>query len=275
MRIEIRDAKNQLVRAYASSDPPDLTRDELAKQLIPAYWVMPPQQLGKTRGLHRWIWDLRRTRPHAPTLRLSDQRGPARDGAHARRRTRGAGHVHGEADRRWSDFTTKIDVPLDPRIKLPAAVVAQQNKLETDVADLLDRASAATLEAQSVVDQLAKLSAHSLALTAQIADAKAKLTTLLTGGKHEHGDPEVPALASAAREVADLYAKVQVDAAPTTPQLAAARAYDREVTTLLASWTAFQAKDLAQLQTALAAAKLPAIDLQKEPTTEQSGGDEE
>ena len=85
----------------------------------------------------------------------------------------------------------------------------------------------------------------------------------------------MPALAGAAREVADLYAKVQVDAAPTATQLAAARAYDREVTTLLASWTAFQTKELAHLQTALAAAKLPAIDLKKEPTTEQSGGDEE
>ena len=68
---------------------------------------------------------------------------------------------------------------------------------------------------------------------------------------------------------------MQVDAAPTTAQLAAARAYDREVTTLLASWKSFQTTELAQLQTALAAAKLPAIDLEKAPTTEQSGGDEE
>jgi hypothetical protein len=68
---------------------------------------------------------------------------------------------------------------------------------------------------------------------------------------------------------------VQVDAAPTAAQLAAARAYEREVTTLLASWKTFQSKDLARLQAALAAAKLPAIDLEKKPTTEQSGGDEE
>jgi len=85
----------------------------------------------------------------------------------------------------------------------------------------------------------------------------------------------VPALSSAAGEVAALYAQVQVDAAPTTTQLAAARAYDHEVTTLLASWSAFQTKELAQLQAALAAAKLPAIDLRKVPTTEQSGGDQD
>ena len=172
-------------------------------------------------------------------------------------------------------FTTKIEVKLDPRIKLPAAVLVQQNKLETHLADLLDRASAATLEAQSVVDQLAKLSPEDRALAGEIVDAKAKVTTLLTGGKQEHGDPDVPTLSGAAREVADLYGNVQVDAPPTAAQLAAERAYDREVTTLLARWSAFQAKELAQLQTALAAAKLPAIDLEKAPTTEQSGGDEE
>ena len=275
VRLEIRDAKNQLVRAYASSDPPELTRDELAKQLIPPYWVMPAQQLGKTRGMHRWIWDLRRTRPHAPRYGYPISAAP-----HATVRTPEGARVPPATYTvklivDGQTFTTKIEVLLDPRIVLPAIVVSQQNKLETQLADLLDRVSAATLEAQSVVDQLAKLSSKDSALANRIADAKAKVTTLLTGGKHEHGDPDVPALAGAARDVADLYARVQVDAAPTTAQLAAARAYDREVTTLLASWSAFQSKHLAQLQTALAAAQLPAIDPKKEPTTEQAGGDEE
>ena len=158
VRIEIRDAKNQLVRAYASSDPPDLTRDELEKQLIPAYWVMPAQQLGKTRGMHRWIWDLRRTRPHAPRYGYPISAAP-----HATVRTpQGARVAPGTYTVKLivdgQTFTTKVDVLLDPRVKLPAAVVSQQNKLETELAELLDRASAATLEAQSVVDQLAKLS---------------------------------------------------------------------------------------------------------------------
>jgi hypothetical protein len=275
VRIEIRDAKNQLVRAYASSDPPELTRDELAKQLIPAYWVMPAQQLGTTRGMHRWVWDLRRTRPHAPRYGYPISAAP-----HATVRTpEGARVPPGTYTVKLivdaHTFTTKVAVLPDPRIKLPAAVLARQNKLETQLWDLLDRVSAATLEAQSVVDQLAKLAPKDRTLAGQIAGAKAKVTMLLTGGTHEHGEPDVPALAGAAREVAELYGSVQVDAAPTTAQLAAARAYDREVTTLLASWKAFQTTELPQLQTALAAARLPAIDLKKEPTTEQSGGDEE
>ena len=136
------------------------------------------------------------------------------------------------------------------------------------------------LEAQSVIDQLAKLAPKDAALARQIADASAKITMVVSGPKHEHGHPdpdapEVPTLGAAAREVAELYTHIQVDAAPTAAQLAAALTIEREITTLLASWSAIQTKDLAQLATALAAAKLPAIDPKKEPTTEQSAGDEE
>jgi hypothetical protein len=225
--------------------------------------------------MHRWIWDLRRTRPHAPRYGYPISAAP-----HATVRTpEGARVPPGTYTVKLivdaHTFTTKVAVLPDPRIKLPAAVLARQNKLETQLWDLLDRVSAATLEAQSVVDQLAKLAPKDRTLAGQIAGAKAKVTMLLTGGTHEHGEPDVPALAGTAREVAELYGSVQVDAAPTAAQLAAARAYDREVTTLLASWKAFQTTELPQLQTALAAARLPAIDLKKEPTTEQSGGDEE
>ena len=280
VRIEIRDAKNQLVRAYSSNDPPELTREELAKQLIPLYWVMPERQLGKTRGMHRWIWDLRRTRPHAPRYGYPISAAPVAtvrtpEGA---RVAPGTYTVNLIVDSHT--FTAKVDVALDPRIKLPAAVIARQNELETHLADLLDRSSSAVLEAQSVIDQLAKLAPKDAALAHQIADASAKITMVLSGPKHEHAHPdpdapEVPTLGAAAREVADLYAHIQVDAAPTAAQLAAARTIEREITTLLASWSALQAKDLAQLATALAAAKLPAIDPKKQPTTEQSAGDEE
>ncbi|HEY6032623.1 MAG TPA: hypothetical protein VIV58_00150, partial [Kofleriaceae bacterium] len=137
VRLDILDAKNRVLRTYASSDPPDLTPAELAKQLIPAYWVMPPHQLGQTRGMHRWIWDLRRTRPHAPRYGYPISAAP-----HATVRTpEGARVAPGTYTVKLTvdgrSFTTKVEVLLDPRTRLPAAVVAQQNKLETQLADLL------------------------------------------------------------------------------------------------------------------------------------------
>jgi photosystem II stability/assembly factor-like uncharacterized protein len=273
--LEIRDAKNQLVRAYASTDPPDLTRDELAKQLIPAYWVMPEHRLGIARGMHRWIWDLRRTRPHAIHYGYPISAAP-----HATVRTpEGARVAPGTYTVKLvvdgQVFTTKVAVALDPRTKLSAAVIARQNELETRVAEQLDRVSAAALEARSVLDQVAKLATKDAVLAKQIAGAKTTIETLLDGPKGKHPGTDIAALAGTSREIADLYAGVQVDAAPTAAQLAAAKDLEHEVTTLLASWKAVQTTELAQLATALAAAKLPAIDLEKQPTTEQSGGDQD
>ena len=53
--LEIKDAKGNVVRRYASTDPvppPD------PKLKIPRYWVRPPQALSSAPGRHRFFWDL-------------------------------------------------------------------------------------------------------------------------------------------------------------------------------------------------------------------------
>src|SRR5262249_55901217 len=55
---EIRDAKGTLVRRFASNDPLKPTGEELARELIPAYWLVKPAALPATRGVHRWVWNL-------------------------------------------------------------------------------------------------------------------------------------------------------------------------------------------------------------------------
>ncbi|MEO6772710.1 MAG: glycoside hydrolase [Kofleriaceae bacterium] len=275
VRLEIRDPKGQLVRAYASTDPPELTREQLANQLVPAYWVMPAQRLGTSPGMHRWIWDLRRARPRALAYGYPISAAPhatvrAPEGA---RVAPGTYTVKLVVDGRT--FTTKVEVLLDPRLKLPAAVVARQNALETQLAELLDRDAGAALAARSVLDQLAALAPKDATLARRIAGLTPRITALLDAGEHAGPGPEVATLAGVAREVTALYASVQVDAAPTAAQLAAARVLEHEATALLARWSALEANDLAPLATALAAAKLPAIDPGKPPTTEQSNGNEE
>jgi len=46
------------VRKFSSSDKPDQTQEEMAKQLIPLYWMRMPQTLSPEEGMHRWVWDL-------------------------------------------------------------------------------------------------------------------------------------------------------------------------------------------------------------------------
>ena len=56
--LEILDAQGHLVRRFSNTDKPDITEEELQKQLIPLYWVRKPRQLSTEAGMHRWVWDL-------------------------------------------------------------------------------------------------------------------------------------------------------------------------------------------------------------------------
>ncbi|MGH9518852.1 MAG: WD40/YVTN/BNR-like repeat-containing protein, partial [Terriglobales bacterium] len=71
--LEVLDANGKVVRAYHSNTPAPTVDVETLN--IPAYWVKPPQELGTTAGLHRFVWDLRATAP--PPRRIPGQFGAA------------------------------------------------------------------------------------------------------------------------------------------------------------------------------------------------------
>ena len=50
--------KATLVRRFSNTDKPDITEEELQKQLIPLYWVRKPRQLSAAAGMHRFVWGL-------------------------------------------------------------------------------------------------------------------------------------------------------------------------------------------------------------------------
>ena len=83
--LEFLDAQGHLVRSFSNTDKPDITDEELQKQLIPLYWVRTPRQLSDRRrnaplGLGP---ALSRTHVHAP--RLSHLRDSARHASHPTR----------------------------------------------------------------------------------------------------------------------------------------------------------------------------------------------
>ncbi len=55
--LEISDAKGNLVRKFSSADKPYIKPQDN----IPDYWVRPQEMLSKTKGAHRFIWDLHYT----------------------------------------------------------------------------------------------------------------------------------------------------------------------------------------------------------------------
>jgi photosystem II stability/assembly factor-like uncharacterized protein len=55
--IEILDPAGTTIRRYSSEDkPPAINPDALE---FPAFWRPTPPQLASTKGMHRWVWDLR------------------------------------------------------------------------------------------------------------------------------------------------------------------------------------------------------------------------
>jgi photosystem II stability/assembly factor-like uncharacterized protein len=55
VKLEVRDARGNLVRSYSSQGADSLPY----KVNVPDYWLAPPAVLAKDAGLHRFVWDLR------------------------------------------------------------------------------------------------------------------------------------------------------------------------------------------------------------------------
>ena len=61
----------------SNSDKPEITEEDLKKQLIPLYWVRGLRHLSTEPGMHRWIWDLHYPAPASRAMNIRSQRlGP-------------------------------------------------------------------------------------------------------------------------------------------------------------------------------------------------------
>jgi len=273
--LEITDARGKLVRRYTSTDPPDLTGDELAKQLIPSYWVRPHNALATTAGAHRWVWDLRGERPIANSYGYPISAAP-----HDTPRTPEGprvlpGSYTVKLTANGKTLTAPLEVKLDPRLKLAPAALAQQNQLEQRLAELITQSSQLVMQAQTVSEQLGKLAPAQDALKGQVGDVLAKLTAVLSGPSGPPGRERPPALRGVNGSLVTLYRMIEVDAAPTAAQAADASKAEREFVQLTKTWDALKAGELAQLNTALTAAGLRAVRLELAPQPRPRDNDEE
>jgi hypothetical protein len=273
--MEILDEGGKVVRRYASDDEPGLTRAQLEKQLIPAYWVPAPKALSAAAGMHRWIWDLHYTAPVSthyeyPIAAIPHDtprvpQGPlALPGDYSVRLT-----VNGQV------LHAPLHVQMDPRVKTPAIGLQEEFTLETRLSGMLSRSSEATLEARSVHAQIKKL--PNASAVAEAVQAFDKRVALLLEGAEKPGDdakPE-PTLGDVAGEASSLYGMVgQSDTAPNTAQKMAASALEERIVSVTKSWGEVKA-DIPALNRKLKTASLPEIHPEQRPQAEESGGSEE
>jgi photosystem II stability/assembly factor-like uncharacterized protein len=267
VRLEIRDARG-VVRSYASADPPELSAEQIAHQLIPAYWLAPQHALPATAGMHRWIWDLRGPPPSA-----SDHEYPISAAPHDTPRAPDGPRVMPGTytvtlTANGKTLTTKLEVRLDPRTKLNASTVAQQNRLEVRLADLLAKSGQLVMQTRSVEEQLGRLGARAAAQAAEVAKIGA-------GPKDAPAGTYIPNASAVNHTIASLYAAIAIDAAPTMAQLDAATTADNELAALSRQWEDWKAANLPKLNRDLATEGLGPIRPEQHPSARPLSGDEE
>ena len=277
VNLEILDGSGKLVRHYASTDAPYATPGELAKQLIPLYWLKMPKALPASAGMHRWVWDLHATPPTAtryeypisavPHRTPRTPQGPlALPGTYTVRLTAG-GKV----------LTAPLVLRMDPRVKATPADLMALHTAESKLATLTSSSAEAALEAHSLREQIAKLATDAAAAPkASLEDSDKQLAALLDGKEKSAASEEMPGLDDVSVEDAGLYVQVgQVDAAPTAAQQKAAAHAAEETAETLRSWNRWKEVSLPKLNSQLTAAHLSQLNLQQRPETMPEGGDED
>lgn len=247
--LEIVDAAGKLVRRFASTDKPWITSEELATQAIPPYWVKLPQTLSGTAGMHRWVWDLHYATPTALEQQYPISAVPYRTPRHplGPRALPGMYTVRLTANGRTAE--APLVVTLDPRIKTPAAGIAQMFDLQMRLADMLTRSSEAVLNARAMAkkgpkdvnDRVTALLSGAKEEAKAAANRPAKETEVAPQRQPAAATEKPPTLEAVQGDVASLYDMLdRADAAPTAAQVNAVNATAAKFNTVMQQWEALQ-----------------------------------
>jgi photosystem II stability/assembly factor-like uncharacterized protein len=246
IKLEILDAKGGLVRRFQSDDPLKPSEEELARELIPSYWIAKPTRLPASAGMHRWIWDLHYPDPvtltrgypisAVPHATPQEPQGPlAPPGNYLVRLT-----VDG---RQWE---APLTLKPDPRAISSVRDLEAQFALTSRLAALLSDSSRTVMTAESEHAQLQTL------LQKQpgdrgLSDFDQRLTATNTP------------LVELQSQIETLYKEtLKGDGAPTAAQADATESAQKQLAPLLAAWSQLQ-EQLPALNKRLRNAKLTPI----------------
>jgi photosystem II stability/assembly factor-like uncharacterized protein len=230
VKLEIFDAKGNLVRRFESDDPLEPKQEQIARELIPSYWIAMPTALPAKRGLHRWIWNL-----HYPDPVTTTRGYPISAVPHATpQEPQGPLALPGSYQVRLTVDGRRTEAPLslklDPRVKEPVSALEAQFQLASSLAGLLTDTSRAILAAQSEHAQLQTLAAKQPAQPF-VASYDKRLSEALAP------------LSEVQSQVETLYKDVvRADAAPTAAQISASEAVQKKALPLLETWNQLQSE---------------------------------
>jgi len=268
--LEILDGRN-VVRSFSSSDKPDVTDEDLQKQLIPLYWIRRFRRLSAEAGMHRWVWDL-----HYPSPTPTHHEFPISAIPHDTPRLPlgptvlpGTYTVRLTVDGKYT--SAPLTVRMDPRVKITSAALEEKFQAEMKLASILSESSEAVFQAQSINEQLEKLSLQSDSTKGAAEAFRKKLTELLgsSGGFFSPPSEDVT-LSRVNSQAGTLYGQVwQVDAEPTVPQQQALAFLTHDSEDALKRWNELKTSDLVTLNRLLRESKTPEIHIEKNTPHEE------
>ncbi len=200
--LEILDADGKLVRRYASTDKPaPMNPDEWN---FPTYWLRPLRVLSAEAGMHRFVWDLHYPSPHVlrPTVSISvilhdSPIGPLGPAALP-------GHYTGKLTADGHTWTQPLTVRMDPRNKTPAAGLAQQFQLATELSQDMNRTYAALQQGKAKGEKKPAL----LKLNGELVDQYNSLYRGSYGGTGGNASTMATPTTQQVAAVADLHRQV-------------------------------------------------------------------
>jgi hypothetical protein len=268
--LQILDSDGKVLRTYTSHDPVTPTPEELKTEMIPPYWPLRHGPMPVSAGMHRWVWDLRSTKPTATRYSYPISAVPYRTpltpqgplvtpGTYTVKLT-----VDGKSE------TAPVTVKMDPRVKMTQDELVALHSAQMAMADSLSSVSQADLDAHAVEEQLNAPGDADVA--SQVAPYKDALEKVLKGDSSQHR----PGIDEVTGESGQLYAELEgTDAVPTDALLQAAQHVEHEGTEVVPVWETFRTQQLPALNEVLRKAGHPEINLQKAPQDMPETGDED
>jgi photosystem II stability/assembly factor-like uncharacterized protein len=277
VKLEILDAQGKVVRSFSSADLPEASEADLKKQLIPLYWLRPFRSLSAEAGMHRWVWDLTYQAPKSLRHDYPIAAIPRDTPRFPLGPTALPGHYTVRLTLNGKSQTAPLTVKMDPRVKTPALGLEKKFEMETRLASIVDQTFQAIQQANSIDAQLKKQSEQLRVAGEAVQTFQSELAAQLgSGAGFRSADAGEPTLMRANGHASTLYGQVwQVDATPTSAQIEAIAAAERETSAAMKRWTQFKKEALPELNRKLREANLPEIQLESNLQIEEPQADEE
>ena len=268
--LEILDAAGKSIRRFSSTDKPEPVDKELN---VPTYWVRTPQILSAEAGMHRFAWDLH----YPPPAALRHEYPISAIYRDTPRYPLGPAVLPGQYTVKLTaggqSFTQPLVVKMDPRVKTPAAGLAQKFALEMKVTQGMNQDYAALMQVRALRAQLKTLQQRGAqgAGAQALAEANAALekkAAALEGTEGGFGAPAAGGTEAESltrlheKQLAILRVLDGADAAPTSQGAAAVNQLQRALEQLLARWGELRKKDVPALNKQLEQLHLPTVNLE-------------